>query len=237
MNASWALPAASAPSPALVEWPGGFEAEFEVRAGGLKVALTQWRLSAQPGSRFVYESHTRSAGLASLFRKDSIIERSEGVLVGETLRPLKYRYDRHRRNKRRLVEIDFDWSHYTAANSLAGRQWKMAIPKGTLDKLSYLLVMMRDLRRGERELRYEIADGGKLKTYHLEMIATEEVETSLGIFTALGMRRVRDAGTNQGQRETVLWCAEQLGYFPVKIFHREPDGNSLEVVLTQAKGL
>jgi len=214
-------------------FPRPFEAAFEVKASNVKVAQTRWRLAVQANHRFVYESRTESEGIVSLFRKDSIVERSAGIVVDDAALPLDYHYDRNRGGKRRSVQVRFDWESGTAANSLEGQTWKMAIPDGTLDKLSYLLMMMRDLRRGKRALRYEVADGGKLKTYRLEMVATEEVTTPLGTFSALGMRRVRDGG----QRETVFWCAERLGYLPVKVSHREPNGNALELVLTQIKGL
>lgn len=227
-------PSASSPLDAFSSepFPAPFEAQFEVFTGGTKVALTVWRLTHRGKNQFVYESRTESKGFISLFRKDSIVERSEGFIVENRAQPLSYAYDRHRGDRRRQVRVGFDWDTLTAANTLKGQTWKMAIPEGTLDKLSYLLMMMQDLRLGKRVFSYEIADGGTLKTYKLELMDAKPTETPLGTFNAVGLRRLR----HQSKRETVFWCAEQFGFLPVKISHREPDGNALELVLMKVKG-
>ena len=214
-------------------FPSPFEVAFDVNTNGVTVAETLWSLKALANGGFVYESRSETRGVLSIVRTDSIVERSEGHIIGDLLRPAAYFYDRNRGKRRRQVSVTFDWSSGTAANSVSDQTWEMAIPEGTLDKLSYLLMMIRDLRRGHRELSYSIADGGKLKTYALDVISQVEVETALGKFSALKVKRRRVST----KRETVFLCAEELGFFPVKITHRATDGKTLELTITRAHGI
>ena len=67
----------------------------------------------------------------------------------------------------------------------------------------------------------------------MEEIGNERISTELGLLNTLKVRRLR-AGS---RRETILWCAEELGYLPVRITHREPDGTTLELRIRTATGL
>lgn len=214
-------------------FPSPFEVAFDVNTSGMTVAETLWSLKAVNDGGFVYESRSKTRGMFSLIRKASIVERSQGHIIGERLQPMSYFYDRNRGKRRRQVSITFDWRNGKAANSVRNQTWEMPVPEGTLDKLSYLLMMIRDLRRGERELSYSVADGGKLKTYALDVVSQVEVVTALGKFTALKVKRRRESK----KRETVFWCAEELGFFPVKITHRGSDGKTLELMITRASGI
>ena len=201
------------------ELPDRFEATFALEAKGAKVARTQWSLSPGVGDGYVYESRTEPVGIFSLIRDDSIVERSEWSYAGEWLRPLAYHYKRTGR-KARAVSIAFDWEESIARHESPKGPWKMEVPAGVMDKLNYLLALMRDLSRGERNAEYTIADGGQLKHYRLTSIGEERIETALGTFDTVVIRRERESG----KRETTLWCASALRFLPVKIVHVEKGG-------------
>ena len=86
----------------------------------------------------------------------------------------------------------------------------MPVPIGALDKLSYRLALMRDLSRGARNFEYTIADGGQLKRYVLADIGEERIETALGTFDTILIRRERE----NSKRQTTFWCASELGFLP-----------------------
>ena len=65
-----------------------------------------------------------------------------------------------------------------------------------MDKFNYMLALMRDLSRGKRRVEYPIADGGRLRRYVLASIGEERIETALGTFDAIVVRRER------GRRQT-----------------------------------
>ena len=243
-------PPASAPGPAallLLLWsttlplaaparglPERFEATFALEAKGATIARTRWSLSPGAGGGYVYESRTEPVGMFALIRDDVIVERSEWEYAGEWLRPLAYRYERTGR-KAREVGIAFDWEARIARHDSPAGPWVMEVPPGVMamDKLGYLLALMHDLGHGGRGMEYTIADGGKLKRYTLTGIGDERIETALGAFDTVVVRRERENAT----RETTLWCASALGFLPVKIVHRERDGTVLSLHIESLSGI
>ena len=215
------------------ELPERFEATFALEAAGTTIARTQWSLAPGANGTYVSTSRTEPAGMFSLIRKESRIERSEWAWAGDWLQPLAYRYERTGR-KAREIGIEFDWTANVARHDSAGASWRLSVPPGTLDKFNYILAMMRDLGRGKRRLEYTIADGGRrLKHYVLTGIGEERIETALGAFDTTVVRRER----SNGKRRTTLWCAAELGFLPVKIVHVERDGKSLTLRIESLSGI
>lgn len=216
--------------------PERFEATFALEVKGVTIARTRWFLSPGADGGYVYESRTEPVGVFTLIRNGAIVERSEWDHAEEWLRPLAYRYQRTGR-KAREVSIEFDWEEGAgegvARHVSPDGPWSLPVPHGVMDKLSYLLALMRDLGRGERSVEYAIADGGKLKRYILTGIGDERVETALGVFDTVVVRRERE----NTKRETTLWCASALGFLPVKILHRERDGTLLSLRIESLSGI
>ena len=103
-----------------------------------------------------------------------------------------------------------------------------------MDKLNYILALMRDLGRGERRVEYPIADGGRrLKRYVLASVGEERIETGIGTFDTVVVRRERE----NSRRETTFWCARALGFFPVRIVHVERDGTPLTLRIKSLAGI
>lgn len=219
---------------AATEFPYPFEARFSLSAQGTKIGETAWSVKALAPGLYAYESRSITAGIVAMFRKEQIVERSEWRLDDGYLQPLNYSYQRVGGKKNRTVRVLFDWEKKLVHNTAKGHSWRMPVPVGTLDKLSYVLVLMGDLAAEKKELQYQIADGGRLKLYRLRIEASERLETALGPLETVKIRRLRDTD----KRETLLWCAKNLGYLPVKIEHRERDGTLLmHIVAVEGLGL
>lgn len=214
--------------------PTRFEAQFvlELENFGVTVGRSRWRLTPGKGNRFVWESQSRTAGAALMFRDVTIIERSESEYVDDGVRPLVYEYDRSGDDKARRLEIEFDWREGIARNTVKGDTWTMRLPDGTLDKINYLLMLMHDLALGKRRMSYTVADGGKLKTYDLKVEAHEQLDTALGELDTLRVRRIRD-----DERQTRVWCAPALGFMPVRVQHIERDGWVLTLSIESVEGV
>ncbi len=200
-----------------------FFARFSLATQGTKIGQTEWSLRPVAGDVFVYESRTVAAGIFGLVSDEEIVERSHWQLDQGMLQPLRYSYHRSGGDRERNVEVRFDWENGEAENTARGHSWRMPVPAGTLDKLSYVLVMMQDLAAEKSDLRYQIADGGRLKIYQLRVEGEARIETALGAMDTVIVRRLR----NSDERETLLWCAKSLNYLPVMIEHREKDGTVL----------
>jgi hypothetical protein len=188
-----------------------YSAQYVLQRSGIKVATGDFSLRRE-GDSYLYESHSKSAGIVSLFRDDDIVELTRWQLANHGVRPLQYRFAHTGIDDERHVTIDFDWSAGEVTNTVNGDAWQMAVPTGTLDKLSVQLALSVALRQGQRgPFQFPVADGGKLKTYHFEVVGEEEVETPAGRFKAIRVLRKKD------KRQTTLWFAPKLDWMPIRL--------------------
>lgn len=208
--------------------PSPFFARFSLSVHGVQIGEVEWSVKPLTTGLYVYESRSNAAGVLALISNEKIVERSEWRFDEGMLRPVNYSYQRSGGKKDRDISVVFDWENMQAKNTAKGRTWRMPVPDGTLDKLSYVLVLMGDLLAEKTELQYLVADGGKLKTYRLRIEGSERLETELGTLDTLRLRRLRSSD----ERETLLWCARELNYLPVKIEHKERDGTLLMRILS-----
>lgn len=210
-----------------------FAATYDLYSKGLKVAYIERTFKALPDGTYVYESYSETAGVLALFRDDVITERSHWRLTDNGYQPIEYHYLHSGSDEHREVDINFDWNNKQVHMRVNEDHWQMDLEPGTLDKMLYQLAVMRDLKRGIRELTYRIADGGQMKSYDFESFGHESVETPYGKFKALKVERFRD----DRERETRLWCVEELDYLPVKVVNIEPDGLKTTALLQSYKTL
>ena len=212
--------------------PERFEATFLLEAAGTTIARTRWSLAPGADGTYVSTSRTEPIGVFSLIRDDTRVERSEWTYEGDWLQPLAYRYERTGRRARE-IDIAFDWETDVAHHHSPGSAWRLPVPRGTMDKFNYILALMRDLGRGKRHLEYTIAGGGRLRRYVLTGVGEERIETALGTFDTTIIRRERENNT----RLTTFWCADELGFLPVKIVHVERDGKSMTLEIESLSGI
>ena len=201
-------------------FPARFSAQYTLHSRGFTIGITELALEPLTDGRFEYVSRSRATGAAALIRNDRINERSIWQFDAGRVQPLHYHYERTGGNKDREVEVEFDWSAREVINTARGKTWRMPVPAGALDKLSYVLALMQDLHAGVGEASYAVADGGKLKTYRVERLGTQNVDTPFGNLQTQVVRRTREGSP----RQTTYWCAATFDYLPVKIEHRERDG-------------
>ena len=213
--------------------PERFDARYVLNARGLDIAHTRWQLTPAGDGRYVYSAHSEAIGIAKMLRDEKVEERSEWRFSRTgAVTPLHYSYTRSGGKRERAVQVRFDWPGNRVHNTLNGQSWSAPIAPGTLDKLVYVLELMRNLSMGSREVSYEVADGGKVKIYRLKVIGEERVDTVLGPLDTLVVERQRD----DEAESTVVWCAPALRYLPVRVEHREDDG-VVRLTLTGVDGL
>lgn len=195
----------------------------------LNIGSFNARLTVTGKDRFHFETHTRPAGFMAWFYKDRIDEDSRWAWHAQNIRPLSYTYQRSGGNKERLVELTFDWKRQIVENKVDGDRWRMPVPEGALDKLVVQVAMMLDLARGKQVMQYEIADGGKLKTYRFRVVGKESLNTPMGRFDTLKIERLRE----NNKRSTYIWCATALHNLPVRVDQREEDESQFSMVLSR----
>jgi hypothetical protein len=211
-----------------------FEARYALYSGGARVAEMRRTVEVHGNGTYRYRSETRTTGLFSLFRKDRVVEESLWETSGGQLRPLQYSYEHSGSRKERRVGVQFDWAGERITSTVDGESWQMPASPGVTDKLLYQLAIMSDLLAGQRDgLAYPVADGGKIKTYRFEPLGEETIRTELGEFRTMKLVRQRP----DSRRETVLWCAPDLAYLPVRVENTEKDGRKTTAVLESVQGL
>ena len=108
------------------------------------------------------------------------------------------------------------------------KQYTLNFEAGVMDRHTVVLALAHELRAGRHELRFRVADKGEVQTHQYRHAGNERVRVPAGTFETIRVERVRD---NPG-RVTTTWLAPELGYMPVRIEQREPDGDVIEMRLS-----
>ncbi len=209
-----------------------FKAEYDVYRSGVKIARLERSFSRQTDGNLLYRSETNVSGIASMFRKDRIIEESRWQYTNGKIVPQFYQYLHTGTSRERNVTIEFDWKSRLITNSVNGSPWRMHASEGILDKLVYQYSIMLDLQAGKSSLRYTVADGGTEKVYVFEKLGEEMLETALGTLKTIKMERYRP----DSDRQSVFWSAPEIGYLPVKLENTD-EGVKTVVVIRSVTGL
>lgn len=210
--------------------PTPFTAVYKVTKGIMSVGTTKRKLEATGNDNYVFESVTKPGGIAKLFTDGKVIERSQWRMVDNKLVPQEYTYVNTGDSKRN-VKVVFDWETNKVINTVNGDPWSMEIEDDTLDKLIYQLAIMYDLNGGETKLHYQVADGGKTKTYDIEIQGEERIVTELGTFTTIKVSRTNN------DRTTIMWCAKELQYLPARISQKKKDDTAITAELVELSGI
>lgn len=209
-----------------------FDAYYDVYRSGMKVARMQRSLAYQPDGVLLLRSETNVTGIATMFRKDRIIEQSIWQYSNGRIIPQQYLYEHTGTSKERNVTVEFDWKNKLITNLINGSPWRMPATEGILDKLVYQYSIMLDMQAGKQNLRYIVADGGTEKIYQFEKLGEEVLDTPLGKLNTIKMKRHRP----DSDRESVFWSAPEVGYLPVKLENTD-DGVKTVVMIKSLNGL
>ncbi len=155
-------------------------------------------------------------------------EFSEFTIVDQTIQPQLYEYHRKVIGSNKDAVLKFNWDNNTVVNDVAKKPWSMDIAAGTQDNLSYQMQLRLDLAAGKTDLSYQVADGGRIKTYPFIIIGTETVTTAIGSFEAIKIQRDRG---QDSKRETFIWYAPELDYIVVKLQQVEKSGKEYSLLI------
>lgn len=209
-----------------------FSAQYKLTRNGFAIGETHASLQARTDGTFLYEVRTDPSGILAWLTNARMQERTSWTMQGEELLPLQYAYQRVIGNRERSVRQTFDWKQGVVRADIGGKSWEITVPDGTLDKLLVQLALMLDLQAQSRDLEYRIVDDGKLKTYRFRIIGHERITTPMGDFDTLKVARIQESR----ERSTVLWCAPELRYLPVRIDQVE-DGVNYSMSVRSVQGL
>lgn len=218
---SWAFPVSAAEEVTLKPFSASYEINW--KSGISLSGNTVRKLSRHENGEWNFESKA-SAMFASVF------ESSQFKFQNNQIIPLQYHFKQSVLGKKRVADVQFNWEQLKVTNTVENKPWKMPISEGVQDKLSYQLLLQQDLARGLEEFNYSVADGGKLKQYKFVVDGKETIETPIGTYEAVRIKRLRDAKKN---RETYIWFAPELDYQIIKLHQIEKKDKSYTLLLKE----
>jgi len=213
--------------------PARFTAHYTMSKGSIPLGEVQRLLTPAGNGQFKFESTMQATGLIASFLKDQISESSLWTFQNEQVKPQIYTYRKSGGKKTRELRLEFDWQHQLVKNTVAGKEWEMALLPDAQDKLSYQLAIMYDLQNGKTEFEYPIADKKKFRNYYFKVVGNEDIATPLGSLKTVKIERVMQGD----EKSTVLWCAPSLSFLPVRIEQNEKDGAEFSLMIKSVEGL
>ncbi|MCG7898864.1 MAG: DUF3108 domain-containing protein [Candidatus Thiodiazotropha lotti] len=204
-----------------------FSAEFTVHRNILPLGRLTLSLELKPDGSYIYTAHSQPSLLANLFSRNEVIEESRGRYLEGRVVPHRYTYqDKDQQSENN--EVSFDWQSAHAATTSQGVTWSQPIGDATQDKLSQQLQVRLHLAQGNQQVSYQVADGGKVKTYHFQVVGEETVASSNHSYHCLRVERSKGDGAS----DYTIWFARELDYLPIKI-ERSQSGKLYRMMLDE----
>ncbi len=132
----------------------------------------------------------------------------------------------------RRKKVNFDWDKMVALNPLKKKGWTITdIPQNTFDRLSFQLQLAMDVQSGQQDMRYGVADKGKIRENRFRVTGEEKIQTAFGVINSISVEKVRDKGK---KRQTTMWFSKQYPFLLLRMLQVEKDGEQYEINITAA---
>ena len=206
-----------------------FQAKYDLYHNEMFVGESTRTLKTE--NKFLtYRSIAKTAGIAAWFLDVTITEISKLQLKEQQLNFFSYLYDEKSSKKNEKYQLSLD-----KLNTFYNSYTKEVYPvnKELHDTLGFTIAIMRDMKAGKREIQYSIAEKDSLKTYSLKLIGKENIPTNTGALNTLKMEHYDP----QTKTRFTLWCAESMGFLPVRIqsINKKGDENLLNLTAFNQK--
>ncbi len=171
--------------------------------------------------RYILESESEAGGLAGLFVRGKMIQRSEGSISPLGLMPDQYENQRMS-GKKEILRFDYKANLIESVriDSKHGRRTlELPLVTSTQDPLSsiYQLAMAA---RSDKDGLLVAANTKRVKGYPYRTLGTETLNTPLGEINAVHVTREGDS-----EKSAVhLWLAPKRNFLPVKVTYIDEDG-------------
>jgi len=203
-----------------------FTANYDLYWGGMKVGAVTRKL-VQNGNTYSFSSVAKPYGLAKLFVK-SIVEKSRFHTKGNEFLPLAYFYEQRGR-KNRTIKHRYQWGSKTLYIDKPNKLRVKNMAANAIDLLSFQYFISKGLAGGKGSFVRSVYRKSKdPSVYTLIVRGKESVKTPAGKYNATKVVRMNAKG-----HSFKAWCAEKLGFIPVKIEYTTKKGQLTKMILTK----
>ena len=210
-----------------------FNAFYKLYSSGMEIGESRQNIRNAGNNRYIFESNSRTTGLAKILFNKQIIQQSQWQMVNDRLVPVEYSYKRYRGDLDRIVTSHFDWENQRVLNRVNDQKLELPLHEGMLDQLLYQFAIMHDMQNGVMPTQYTVADTRRLKTYYFDKLGEETITTPLGDLDTIKLLHYK----KNDEKRLVFWCSPEYQYLPVKIEITEDDGRSITVMIQSVEGL
>ncbi len=210
--------------------PEQFTAVYTLSQAGITLAELERRGWLAKDGSYIIESVAEPRGLAAWILDGDTRERSQWIVRNGRVFPLRYRYRERGGDRKKNIELEYDWEKKRVVEHQSGKQW--TLPENAQDQTSIQFAIMERLRRGDREFRYPMLDGKRIKQRHYRATESKWLNTRLGKLEVIGVQEVKP----EGKRYSVFWCARRYGYLPVRIEQHKKGTPTLVTVIERITG-
>lgn len=168
------------------------------------------------GERYFAETVIEATGVFALLYGGKYIQRSWGVLGSSGLIPTEFTVQRGRPDRGETAQ--FDWEAGRVDFAWRGEKRTAKLVSGTQDPISMLhqIFFMQPLPAGKV---FHVATSRKLGAYEYVFLGEEKVQTPLGEFQALHVRRKDDDADHVD-----VWLDPQRSYLPLRVYYVDRKG-------------
>ena len=189
-----------------------FRASYRVSAGVLSGNLVL-ELEHRTGEDWVLTSVATTRGVARIFRRGELVERTVLRFTDEGVMPMEYHRDDGISGPDRNAALIFSYADGRVFGSDREHTVDLPLDGGVIDRLSMQVRLMRDLTAGLRPEEYAVVDRGEIREMDITYADSERIEAADQQLDTLRL----DHQSRNSSRSTRLWVATEFNYLPVRI--------------------
>lgn len=195
-----------------------FSANYAIKRFGIKLADANYQLShTEKGYKIT--QNTQLAGIASMFRDDTVSAVSYINKDGDELLLQSHRYTLtgKEKNKDEDYKIQWDTSINPAKGKITGIAQSKKVDLNTdaaiWDALSFQVPLMIEANKNKKEYPYKAILKGEINTYHFKLKSNKQIIFADKEYLVLQMVRIDP----KRDRQLHIWLAPELHNFPIII--------------------
>ena len=169
------------------------------------------------GDDLLYTTSLRPAGLAGVFRRGSIDERTEVVIDAGAVKPIDYTADDTLARPTRFTRYAFDEAAGRVLGRYKDKDVDLELKPYWQNRISAQLAAIIALRHGAPIPDYWVFDRGRWKRYRFEVLREQVVKAGKSTYDAVEVRYASE----DKDRSWSMYCAPKLDYVPVLLTHSE----------------